>query len=549
MKNKFRKIFASFMAAVMILPILPAKKAQAVYYENDLVYELFLYYGIDLNHLDSLSCPDCGKEGTLDFDVRPGDNCMSSGKYDHIIGRCTNCLKEYSVGENYELFEIPLYTGTGLYDFCGGHEQFYEYITYTDCANFRDYYYNEYGKPYETVYCPICGHETFNRNLDLPVTHHYELVGGHEPTCTEKGYKDYYCFSCNDSYTKTFGVPTGHNYVVDKVVEPTCQSEGYTVYRCSNSHIEYADYYGVDSYDVECGDEYCDNYIYKLPHKYEPYQTVAPTCTQKGYTVYKCVNGCEDSYNADYVPATGHTYVRTVISPTCREQGYTLVKCKDCSYSYKENYVAPTGHTWNPWVIEKAATETAAGLKKHTCISCGAVESEIIPRLAAPEIYRASLDNQGADTPGTIILWYKLNTVENGVYYYTDSNCTRPINGYCITCPTKSGYVFGGYFTGKNGTGTQYVTDDGTCSDNMYKIAESRTLYAYWIPKESAIGDVNNDGAINSVDALFALRHSVGEITLTGEAFTRADVYKDNTINSIDALLILQYSAGQIDRF
>ena len=40
-------------------------------------------------------------------------------------------------------------------------------------------------------------------------------------------------------------------------------------------------------------------------HTYEPSVT-APTCTEQGYTTYTCE--CGDSYVADYVDATGHTY-------------------------------------------------------------------------------------------------------------------------------------------------------------------------------------------------------------------------------------------------
>ena len=48
------------------------------------------------------------------------------------------------------------------------------------------------------------------------------------------------------------------------------------------------------------------------------------------------------------------------------------------------------------------------------------------------------------------------------------------------TMPTRTGYIFGGYYTGTNGTGTQYYNADGT-SANKWNIAEdNRTLYADW---------------------------------------------------------------------
>ncbi len=59
-------------------------------------------------------------------------------------------------------------------------------------------------------------------------------------------------------------------------------------------------------------------------------------------------------------------------------------------------------------------------------------------------------------------------------------------------------------------------------------------------------GDVNNDGAVNSSDALLLLNYTVGnevkEINLD-----KADVNGDGSINSADALQILRISVGLID--
>ena len=40
-------------------------------------------------------------------------------------------------------------------------------------------------------------------------------------------------------------------------------------------------------------------YKFTVDHYYARYSIIAPTCTQKGYTIYKCT-GCGDSYNGDY---------------------------------------------------------------------------------------------------------------------------------------------------------------------------------------------------------------------------------------------------------
>ena len=59
-------------------------------------------------------------------------------------------------------------------------------------------------------------------------------------------------------------------------------------------------------------------------------------------------------------------------------------------------------------------------------------------------------------------------------------------------------------------------------------------------------GDVNEDGKINSADALMVLKASVGLIEISKEI---ADVNNNGNINSEDALLILKYSVGLITGF
>lgn len=59
-----------------------------------------------------------------------------------------------------------------------------------------------------------------------------------------------------------------------------------------------------------------------------------------------------------------------------------------------------------------------------------------------------------------------------------------------------------------------------------------------------SLGDVNADGAINSLDALQILRSSVGMIELNEEAAASADIDGDGNINSGDALTVLQIATS-----
>ncbi len=149
-------------------------------------------------------------------------------------------------------------------------------------------------------------------------THNYAAVKV-EPTCTEKGYTEYTC-ACGDSYKDNWADPINHKYVggicsecgakephehsyATVTVAPTCTEKGYTEHTCA------------------CGDSYIDNWADPINHKYvdgicsgcgakEPHVhsysavTVAPTCTEKGYTKYTCA--CGDSYKDNWTTTYGY---------------------------------------------------------------------------------------------------------------------------------------------------------------------------------------------------------------------------------------------------
>ena len=67
-----------------------------------------------------------------------------------------------------------------------------------------------------------------------------------------------------------------------------------------------------------------------------------------------------------------------------------------------------------------------------------------------------------------------------------------------ITAPTRYGYDFGGYYTQKNGKGTQYYTNSGKSSRSWYRTSDT-TLYAKWTPKSVTIGFDLNNGPTSTV--------------------------------------------------
>ena len=185
-----------------------------------------------------------------------------------------------------------------------------------------------------------------------------------DPSCTSTGYIKYSC-ACGYEFTEL--LPENHDYVFIKSVAATCSNAGYDVYKCSRCG---------KILNKSNGEE-------QLPHDYELTKAVEPTCTEHGYDVYKCTvcgTSKTETRNDELLP---HDYVVTVVEPTCLKGGYTLHKCSVCGDEYKDNLTALLGHSMVE-VGEKPATCSEAG---HTagvqCSRCGLVESGVteIPAL------------------------------------------------------------------------------------------------------------------------------------------------------------------------
>ena len=107
-------------------------------------------------------------------------------------------------------------------------------------------------------------------------------------------------------------------------------------------------------------------------------------CTTDGIGIFDNMRKWIDAASVPEVHE--HSYTRTMTTfPGCVTEGVVTYKC-DCGDSYTEAYPAIGGHMWNEWVITKEATETEEGEQQRTCRrGCGAVETEVIPKLEVVE--------------------------------------------------------------------------------------------------------------------------------------------------------------------
>lgn len=115
-------------------------------------------------------------------------------------------------------------------------------------------------------------------------------------------------------------------------------------------------------------------------HKWKKEKTVAPTCTEQGYTLYKCEYnlfgiGCTATKKDDYVPALDHNMSDwIVVEATCTTAGekYKVCQRSGCNHKVVEEGYAEAhpalDHDFEgaEWVIE-APTCTTPGKRYQVC--------------------------------------------------------------------------------------------------------------------------------------------------------------------------------------
>ncbi len=240
------------------------------------------------------------------------------------------------------------------------------------------------------------------------------------PTCTEVGYTEHTCAACSYTYrdtptdaldhefgawvsnedgthTRTCSHDSEHTQTEEcqysmTTVAPTCTAEGYDAYTCA------------------CGDSYQENPKSALSHAWGAWvsnddgthtrtctrdsahteeddcsytsTTVAPTCTEDGYTQHLCL--CGHTYRDATVGKLNHSYgawvsnedgthtrictrdsahtetkdcayTSAVTAPTCTAVGYTTFTCA-CGHTYRGNETAALNHDFAAWVSNEDGT-------------------------------------------------------------------------------------------------------------------------------------------------------------------------------------------------
>lgn len=485
------------------------------------------------------------------------DKCAHTYTSQVINATCT--------AQGYTKYVCSVCGNTYISDYTDVCEHSYEAVVVEpDCVN----------GGYTKHVCKDCGH-TYTDTPAECKGHDYIAVIT-PATCRKKGYTTYTCKDCSESYVADYTELASHKYTAE-VTEPTCSSIGYTTYTCS-----------------ECGCSYVDNYTERAEHTYLE-RKVLPDCVNEGYTVFTC-SDCGYEYVSNHIPALGHNYCVDVTEATCESDGYTTYTCTECKYSYRTDYTERKGHSfgdfekyddeyhihsctcgkseklphnWSSGMITKAPTNTEEGETRYICRDCGAVKTVPVDKL----IDNAELNvndiivRVGREFSATISVSELMPILNCGVWFAYDTDifefadgesllAAEPeicdidvVNGLAVlygdACDINGDIVrFDFKVKDDAAEGTYFIeylcvfanVDENDQSTYLtYSIKEPVTVTPAFIR-----GDVNDSGAVNSVDALYLLRHTMraSQYPLNQSG----DMNGDGKINSVDAIYLLRYT-------
>ena len=159
-----------------------------------------------------------------------------------------------------------------------------------------------------------------------------------------------------------------------------------------------------------------------------------------------------DSVSGKFYAATDLAEEITAIIPNTREC-FAFVGCYSSNNTTSTQRIAPDGTIADGWTPTAAATIYAQWARVS---------------------WKVTL-NKSSGTDGTSALYYKID----GGGYYADNLCTERADD--ITPPTRSGYIFKGYFS-TSSNGTQYIDRNGSLLPdfNALTLTAAKTIYAQW---------------------------------------------------------------------
>lgn len=178
-----------------------------------------------------------------------------------------------------------------------------------------------------------------------------------------------------------------HSWKKEKTVAPTCTEQGYTLYKCA-----------YNLFGVGCTATKKDDFVPALDHNMSDWIVVEATCTTAGEKYQVCQrSGCnhkvvEEGY-AEAHPALDHDFEGAewvIEAPTCTTPGQRYQVCKrdgcgqkNFDEAYSEAHPA-LGHAWGKYVNDnKPACEQQTETAHCTREGCTATDTCNLPNLGS----------------------------------------------------------------------------------------------------------------------------------------------------------------------
>lgn len=340
--------------------------------------------------------------------------------------------------------------------------------------------------------CRICEAETIEEIADSATGHvdsDWKYPAGYD--CEVGGVRYRECTVCGQTTVTENIESRPHSEVIDPEVPKTCTTDG----KSAGVHC-----------DV-CGKIITPQVIYTAEgHKADEngfVTTKKATCTETGLRSATC-GVCGQSFT-ETLPATGHSYVDSVVKPTCTSAGYTLHKCSVCGEETQTNISPATGHK----MVEKIrpATTSENGKVVQTCSVCGAKEAYRVYRIKKIVLSQTSfVRDSKSHKPSVTITDAKGNKlVKKTDYTLKFASGRKAVGTYTVTVTfkgeysgkktlkfkivppavknlkAKAGYKSAALTWDRNKFADTYVVYCATAKDGKYKKLGSTTKLGYTV--------------------------------------------------------------------
>lgn len=187
------------------------------------------------------------------------------------------------------------------------------------------------------------------------------------------------------------------------------------------------------------------------------------------------------------------TTIKRIFTITLNNNGTISTKTKNYNVNLTLPIPTRTGYTFGGWYTEPNGKGTR----------CSGASGNIYSSNSAATLYaKWTIDTYSV----------KLNAEGGNV---SQTSLTKTYNvSLTLPIPTRTGYSFGGWYTGKNGTGTLY--------NSPYTQNSSIILYAYWTPR-TFTASFNINGGTGDTPTDITVTYNTNFIFPSNENFERTD--------------------------